>query len=98
MSRRPPRSTLTDTLFPYTTRFRSARALCGPGGAGARGQCHRRCRARGVLVVAAGFGAAAAGGAARRELAVEAGHGGRRLAPVTGIQPRAARCAAAAAP
>src|SRR3546814_14982770 len=24
MIRRPPRSTLTDTLFPYTTRFRSA--------------------------------------------------------------------------
>src|SRR3546814_13089520 len=23
MTRRPPRSTLTDTLFPYTTRFRS---------------------------------------------------------------------------
>src|SRR3546814_1215352 len=26
MIRRPPRSTLTDTLFPYTTLFRSARA------------------------------------------------------------------------
>src|SRR3546814_5397949 len=26
MRRRPPRSTLTDTLFPYTTLFRSARA------------------------------------------------------------------------
>src|SRR3546814_10631609 len=25
MIRRPPRSTLTDTLFPYTTRFRSRR-------------------------------------------------------------------------
>src|SRR3546814_20775603 len=25
MSRRPPRSTLTDTLFPYTTLFRSCR-------------------------------------------------------------------------
>src|SRR3546814_9097476 len=31
MIRRPPRSTLTDTLFPYTTLFRSARP-------------HRRCR------------------------------------------------------
>src|SRR3546814_9179793 len=29
MSRRPPRSTRTDTLFPYTTLFRS---LPGPGG------------------------------------------------------------------
>src|SRR3546814_2438820 len=29
MIRRPPRSTRTDTLFPYTTRFRSAgRGLC----------------------------------------------------------------------
>src|SRR3546814_19638654 len=28
MIRRPPRSTRTDTLFPYTTLFRSA---CGPG-------------------------------------------------------------------
>src|SRR3546814_4544941 len=31
MIRRPPRSTRTDTLFPYTTRFRSA----GTAGAGA---------------------------------------------------------------
>src|SRR3546814_1550026 len=34
MIRRPPRSTRTDTLFPYTTLFRSARArreyLCEP--------------------------------------------------------------------
>src|SRR3546814_6262035 len=27
MIRRPPRSTLTDTLFPYTTLFRSLRAV-----------------------------------------------------------------------
>src|SRR3546814_11384365 len=27
MIRRPPRSTRTDTLFPYTTRFRSGRGL-----------------------------------------------------------------------
>src|SRR3546814_13220488 len=27
MVRRPPRSTRTDTLFPYTTRFRSAEGL-----------------------------------------------------------------------
>src|SRR3546814_17803757 len=31
MIRRPPRSTRTDTLFPYTTLFRSARIL-GPDG------------------------------------------------------------------
>src|SRR3546814_6268604 len=29
MIRRPPRSTRTDTLFPYTTLFRSARAMTG---------------------------------------------------------------------
>src|SRR3546814_7947814 len=37
MTRRPPRSTRTDTLFPYTPLFRSARraSLGGPQGAGA---------------------------------------------------------------
>src|SRR3546814_4097945 len=30
MIRRPPRSTRTDTLFPYTTLFRSPRALAAP--------------------------------------------------------------------
>src|SRR3546814_1093984 len=36
MTRRPPRSTRTDTLFPYTTLFRSGQihALIGPNGAG----------------------------------------------------------------
>src|SRR3546814_2346496 len=29
MTRRPPRSTRTDTLFPYTTLFRSAQELLG---------------------------------------------------------------------
>src|SRR3546814_6678180 len=32
MIRRPPRSTRTDTLFPYTTLFRSVRALGGGPG------------------------------------------------------------------
>src|SRR3546814_16073531 len=32
MIRRPPRSTRTDTLFPYTTLFRSPRAVRGPRG------------------------------------------------------------------
>src|SRR3546814_20042786 len=31
MIRRPPRSTRTDTLFPYTTLFRSARAVAEAG-------------------------------------------------------------------
>src|SRR3546814_7052869 len=32
MIRRPPRSTRTDTLFPYTTLFRSARDECRAAG------------------------------------------------------------------
>src|SRR3546814_13642006 len=34
MLRRPPRSTRTDTLFPYTTLFRSAIEAAGGGGDG----------------------------------------------------------------
>src|SRR3546814_10898948 len=34
MIRRPPRSTRTDTLFPYPTLFRSRRLLQAAGGAG----------------------------------------------------------------
>src|SRR3546814_8455531 len=37
MSRRPPRSTRTDTLFPYTTLFRSPRRGRGRHGEGGRG-------------------------------------------------------------
>src|SRR3546814_2721531 len=40
MIRRPPRSTRTDTLFPYTTLFRSS----GPGGRGPPGVFSTRCR------------------------------------------------------
>src|SRR3546814_18160646 len=32
MIRRPPRSTRTDTLFPYTTLFRSAWGIAAPNG------------------------------------------------------------------
>src|SRR3546814_4427808 len=42
MIRRPPRSTRTDTLFPYTTLFRSARGHeipCDQGNAVVRGLC-----------------------------------------------------------
>src|SRR3546814_17373725 len=37
MIRRPPRSTRTDTLFPYTTLFRSGRLLGASGRASRRG-------------------------------------------------------------
>src|SRR3546814_16788806 len=41
---RPPRSTRTDTLFPYTTLFRSASARLLPVAApGLRQYCRRRC-------------------------------------------------------
>src|SRR3546814_3142526 len=42
MIRRPPRSTRTDTLFPYTTLVRSAE-ICSPD-AGAAVRRDRRCR------------------------------------------------------
>src|SRR3546814_6815020 len=50
MIRRPPRSTRTDTLFPYTTLFRSAiegvfQRLCQRG----RRPQHRQCRARPIF-------------------------------------------------
>src|SRR3546814_7924692 len=38
MIRRPPRSTLTDTLFPSTTRFRGAGCIFAPGRAACRSQ------------------------------------------------------------
>src|SRR3546814_2615385 len=39
MIRRPPRSTRTDTLFPYTTLFRSARGDPHRGGGRVAGYC-----------------------------------------------------------
>src|SRR3546814_4975648 len=58
MIRRPPRSTRTDTLFPYTTLFRSvSRARRGEGwrGAGRRDARTRArlCRCRGGIAVRA---------------------------------------------
>src|SRR3546814_9777157 len=44
MIRRPPRSTRTDTLFPYTTLFRSRRVVRGD-----RRRLHRMAAARGLL-------------------------------------------------
>src|SRR3546814_13987761 len=45
MIRRPPRSTRTDTLFPYTTLFRSGRA-CRFGARDAGGDRGARCPAQ----------------------------------------------------
>src|SRR3546814_4699763 len=44
MKRRPPRSTRTDTLFPYTTLFRSVRRR--PNSMRTRGPCRRGDRLR----------------------------------------------------
>src|SRR3546814_2214360 len=51
MMRRPPRSTRTDTLFPYTTLFRSVRAVAAEQQGGARSRqglerCEPRARIR----------------------------------------------------
>src|SRR3546814_12918539 len=53
MIRRPPRSTRTDTLFPYTTLFRSVHVFCPKVGCAAR-SCWpapslRRSRSRRIL-------------------------------------------------
>src|SRR3546814_4270148 len=47
MIRRPPRSTRTDTLFPYTTLFRSG-AQASPLEQGPDTGCSRFCTARGI--------------------------------------------------
>src|SRR3546814_2630946 len=69
MQRRPPRSTRTDTLFPYTTRFRSPRAGATrrrkagsgrqriAGGHPARPQVERRWRAQAACDLLRGLGA-----------------------------------------
>src|SRR3546814_15995418 len=43
MIRRPPRSTRTDTLFPYTTLFRSGRSAHAPRPGRRRPAANRRC-------------------------------------------------------
>src|SRR3546814_7785920 len=80
MKRRPPRSTRTDTLFPYTTLFRSLR-LVHPGGR----------RDDPLRLSAADRGRPAAGDGARVRLAVLRSGARRRpaavAAPVLGVRP-----------
>src|SRR3546814_14390241 len=71
MKRRPPRSTRTDTLFPYTTLFRSLR-LAHPGGR----------RDDPLRLSAADRGRPAAGDGARVRLAVLRSGARRRPAAV----------------
>src|SRR3546814_1715234 len=55
MLRRPPRSTRTDTLFPYTTRFRSGDGLQGIGiGLVLQQMANRQRIARGVMEIGCG--------------------------------------------
>src|SRR3546814_1553196 len=74
MIRRPPRSTRTDTLFPYTTLFRSHPQDCAGAGGGLR-RGSEACE-RDALFRACAGGAGGGGGASRR--AVQRDH--RRIA------------------
>src|SRR3546814_2312644 len=58
MSRRPPRSTRTDTLFPYTTLFRRPLAD-GRAAASARADARLREHARAAVLAVAGAGGGA---------------------------------------
>src|SRR3546814_6491817 len=51
MIRRPPRSTRTDTLFPYTTLFRSRQTVEEEGVGGAEAQLAPRQQALGLVVM-----------------------------------------------
>src|SRR3546814_9141982 len=73
MIRRPPRSTRTDTLFPYTTLFRSLPAQHGAG------RNHRAAEIADAGRVAPGAGPVALGFAGR-----DAAHGGASHANMPG--------------
>src|SRR3546814_5570378 len=66
MIRRPPRSTRTDTLFPYATLFRSWRAFCR--GSGGRTPVRLGNRRRDVQLGYASRQCAGRGGTAERPL------------------------------
>src|SRR3546814_2191940 len=86
MIRRPPRSTRTDTLFPYTTLFRSLRGAAGGGPAEpvvARAP-HQRAIAAPLRPRFAGVGTGELGQRAGRQVAhedVAVAHEGHARAP-----------------
>src|SRR3546814_7119605 len=87
MIRRPPRSTLTDTLFPYTTLFRScgelAEILLVEGGREAGDG--RRGRARIVAILLAEFAVDGAGAVFEQLSEAADGFGGLVLALGRGV-------------
>src|SRR3546814_3261957 len=90
MIRRPPRSTRTDTLFPYTTLFRSSPACAGHG---RRLESARKGGARGRP------GRAAAGGPRQPDARGVAGHAAAgNPAPRTGSEGDAVAGRASAGP
>src|SRR3546814_7137376 len=80
MIRRPPSSTRTDTLFPYTTLFRSARQggrraarRTGRAPQRARRRTHRACDAQGRRARLRGAADRAEGGEGRHGVAIRRG-------------------------
>src|SRR3546814_19909521 len=74
MIRRPPRSTRTDTLFPYTTLFRSASLVDAPGA-----RCGQVNLGVGVVEALLERG--------HQVVALMLGNGRHEIAPVFGIEP-----------
>src|SRR3546814_12141671 len=84
MIRRPPRSTRTDTLFPYTTLFRSGDAGAALGAAATRRAARRNLPARGRAL----YGLLSLRGMERAPVARHAGHqeDGTRRAAAAGLR------------
>src|SRR3546814_9193634 len=87
MIRRPPRSTRTDTLFPYTTLFRSE-ALCRLSGASSGREC---LRFRGLAAACSDDIETPSGRTGKLSAALPLYHGGRisghQLQPVSVAAP-----------
>src|SRR3546814_2926975 len=83
MRRRPPRATRTDTLFPYTTLFRSARWIGERRGVGVGRRCCRRHDIVGGLRGVRGVGGLPRAGAERED---RAGGGGGDDRPRLAVQ------------
>src|SRR3546814_16326823 len=82
MIRRPPRSTRTDTLFPYTTLVRSAGRVEGDGTAD--GAVGRVTIGAAASLAAMRIGAGEGSGVAAARTAARSSTGSRGAAPVTG--------------